>query len=319
LPPTVDVHAVAPVDIAGVLSTAVDVWVVEGAVAGDRLREALYANGAPVVVRVSSRGAGPWRSHQMAGRVDVVASGAPFDELLAHIIGAANRALLFSALSARLAVTVAHDLRSPLQGIRMVLMAQQREGNLSGEAEEDNDMMLSASETIELLLHGLYNLGRRPAHEGAEVVDLTALAVNEAGRKWFQERLQLHTGGALPVRANASDLAQAVLDLFRVAVQLCPNHRRVVARTERVGDVAMLKVEVPVWPPVVAHADALMSRDVPLLLRSTRTRLPFACLAFARDVLRMTGGDLTARGDAERELVLVICYSKLPPAILGRS
>lgn len=273
--------------------------------AGDRLRDALYANGAPIVVRVSSRGAGPWRAHQMAGRVDVVTSGAPFDELMAHIVGAANRALLFSALSARLAMTVAHDLRSPLQGIRMVLMAQQREGNLSGEAEEDNDMMLSASETIELLLHGLYNLGRRPAHEGAESVDLAALATNEAGRRWFQERLQLHTSGPLPVRANPSDLALALLDVFRVAVQLCPNHRTVVARTERVGDVAMLKVEMPVWPTVVPRAEALMSRDVPVMLRSTRTRLPFACLAFARDVLRMAGGDIAVHGDAARELVLV--------------
>lgn len=304
-----EVVVLPPSDVSAVRAARVDVWVVEGALAIDRLKDALFAHGAPVVVRVSARAMAPWRGLLADGLVDVVASGMPVDELEARVAGAAVRARRFNLLAGRLATTAAHDLRGPLQGVRLILLTLEREGVFAGELSEDLDMLLASSETLEVLLHGLYNLGRRPtdgrrAQDEPDVCDLAQVMMEEAARRPIRDRVQVFAEGPMPVRVPPSELRLAVLDLLRVAALLAPRGRVSTATAKVVGDVATVELEMAVWPVVVPYAEALLVREAPLVLRDV-VRLPFAGLHFAREVLRVHAGDLSVRGIPEREAVRV--------------
>lgn len=289
---------------ASVLTTAdVDVWVVDGGVP-ERVQRAVATCPRPVLVRAKAEDMGGWWWPLLRdGRVEVVGMTAGPHEVLARLQGATQRALAWNALSGRLATTAAHDLRSPLQGLRFTLASLERSDATEQDRVEDLEMIRAVADAMELQLHGLYNLGRKLAPDRGETLDLAAALQEEVVRPMFSQRFDVVTHGALVVRCHPNDMRYALLDLLRVAAQVGPGSRRVALDARAEGGFAVVMIEVPVYAVIGPHVDALRRREGPLLLRG-QVRMPFAGLAFAADVVEAASGTLLVEMVAPERLAL---------------
>jgi hypothetical protein len=272
-----------------VLSTGEqDVWVVDAS-GSDRIARAAVAADQPVLVRARPDDAQAWYWASLAAaRVDVVSVSAGPHELVARIHGLMARAGSWSPVCARLCTTAAHDLRSPLQGLRSTLTNLAHEGMLQGEMAESFGMLEAVADAFELQLHGLYNLGRRLSVDRRDVLDLAAALGEELGRPMFK-RVDADLVGALPVQGHAGDLRYALLDLLRVAVQMTASSKRIRLVGRREGHKASITLDAPVYAAISAHAAATLRREGALLLRPN-VRLPLAGVSFVADIARACGG-----------------------------
>lgn len=235
-----------------------------------------------------------------AGACDVVGSDVDEAEIEARLRGLEARGRRWTPLAARLSTALAHDLRSPLQGMRFTLSALEGEGVFGADNAEDLQMLLAVADTMEVILHGVYNLGRTLNPTQGDPVDLSTVLREEAARPFFGGRVVFEGDtGTRPVwvRGNAADLRQAVLDLLRVALQLSPGGKKIRATLQEVGDEATLVLQGQTFPAVRDHLDQLEDRAFSLQQRG-KVRLPLAGLAFCGDVARACGGGLGLRLEA---------------------
>jgi signal transduction histidine kinase len=240
-----------------------------------------------------------WRAVAEGG-VDACAADASDAEVEARLRGLEARGRRWTPIAARLSTALAHDLRSPLQGMRFTLSALEGEGVFGTENAEDLQMLLAVADTLEVILHGIYNLGRTLSPARGEPVDLATLLREEAARPFFGGRVVFDGDtGTRPtwIRGNAADVRQAVLDLLRVALQLSPGGKKIRADLREVGDEAVLVIHGQTFPAVREHLAHLEDRAFPLQQRG-KVRLPLAGLGFAGDVARSHGGGLTLQLEA---------------------
>jgi signal transduction histidine kinase len=321
LPDDVEVSPFSPSDPGPIASGAADVWVVDAAAAPEVV-DAVIASRRPVLARVGADEAALWWPHVASGRAEVVAPSAPPAELRARFQGLLSRDQRWSPVTARLATTVAHDLRSPLQGMRFTLAMLEREGVLAGANEDDLNMLLAVADHLEVVLHGLYNLGRAVSEERGELVDVAHALREEAGRVFFTGRVQVDAPErAMWVRGNPGDVRYALLDLLRAPFQLLVPDARGERRSVQVevtsgparsgaGVEVSIRVKAQVFPVVAPHLPGLLDRVAPLLLRG-QVRLPFAGVAFAHDVFRGMGGALEVRGEGP-----MLCLDATLPLVI---
>jgi signal transduction histidine kinase len=305
LPEDVEVTSFSPTEPGPIGSAAVDVWVVDASATREVI-DAVIATRRPILARVGAEESAGWWPHVASGRAEVVAPSAAPAELRARFQGLMARDQRWSPVTARLATTVAHDLRSPLQGMRFTLAMLEREGVLAGANEDDLHMLLAVADHLEVVLHGLYNLGRAVSEERGELVDVARILREEAGRVFFTGRIQVEAPEhAMWVRGNPGDVRYALLDLLRTPFQLLvPDARgerrsvqvEVSSGTAGAGAVVNVRVKAQVFPVVTPHLPGLVDRVAPLLLRG-QVRLPFAGVAFAQDVFRGMGGALEVHSD----------------------
>jgi signal transduction histidine kinase len=231
------------------------------------------------------------------GAADAVADDAGDDEVHARLLGLEARGRRWTPLAARLSTALAHDLRSPLQGMRFTLSALEGEGVFGAENAEDLQMLLAVADTMEVILHGVYNLGRTLSPTRGDPVDLATVLREEAARPFFGGRVVFEGDtGTRPVwvRGNPADLRQAVLDLLRVALQLSPGGKKIRAGLREVADEAELVLQGQTFPAVREHLAHLEDRAFPLQQRG-KVRLPLAGLGFCGEVARANGGGLSLR------------------------
>ncbi|HMV70412.1 MAG TPA: hypothetical protein PKA64_26455, partial [Myxococcota bacterium] len=224
-------------------------------------------------------------------------------ELRARVLGAARSALGWNRLADRLATTAAHDLRSPLQGLRFILASLESPEATPEDRAEDLSMLRAVADTIEVQLHGLYDLGRRLASEQGERVDVVEVLREELLRPMFAERIEFTGPASASVLANAADIRYALLDLLRVSAQVGPGSKRVVLQVVEDGDAWVLRLEIAVYAVIGPHLDALLRREGALLLRG-KARLPFAGLAFPYEVVAAAGGTLVLELAGPERLVV---------------
>jgi signal transduction histidine kinase len=307
LPEDAVVTPFSPTEAGPITSSAIDAWVVDAAASSDVV-DAVLATRRPVLARVGPEDSAAWWAHVASGRAEVVAPSAPPAELRARFLGVIARDQRWTPVTGRLATTVAHDLRSPLQGMRFTLAMLEREGVLAGANEDDLAMLLAVADHVEVVLHGLYNLGRAVSEERGELVDVANILREEAGRVFFTGRVQVDAPEhAMWVRGNPGDVRYALLDLLRTPFQLLVpdgrGERRVVQVEVGSGPAASgagvavhVLVKAQVFPVVTPHLSGLVDRVAPLVLRG-QVRLPFAGVAFAHDVFRGMGGSLDVRSE----------------------
>lgn len=268
-------------------STA-DVWVLEADQASEAVVKAMVdAQAAVLVVGVA---APDRRAALLAQGLDAVGTDASEDEVVARVRGLLARRTWWSPTAGRVCRTAVHDLRGPLQGLRFTLAAMQGL-EVDEDTAEDLAMLGDVADTLEVMLHGIYNLGRSLGEDTRGVLDVAEVLGELEARPFFRERLDLAVDGPLRARGGAADLKVALLDVLRVAVQLAPSHRQIrVVGMMGARDVRVV-VDVPVYRGLADHAGALVQRAAPVWMRGT-VRLPVAGLAFARDAVEAAQGRL---------------------------
>jgi signal transduction histidine kinase len=291
----------------------VDAWIVSAGVSSDEVLSAVLRHGAPVLLLATGTDVDERIGRIEPGRVDVARMPASAIEAEARINALVGCSVRWSEAASRLCTTAAHDLRSPLQGLRFTLSALAREGALAGDWAEDFDMLEAVADTFEVQLHGLYNLGRRLADEVDEVVDLSSMIAEDTARPYFRDRVDPMVSGPLWVRGHSGDLRYALLDVLRVMSQLAPGSRRVTVSGRSAGEAVVVEVTCEVYPGVLERPEALLSRSEPVLLRS-KVRLPFAGLAFAQEAMAASGGTLVLKpGGASLTVALTFPALKVGP------
>lgn len=282
---------VAPTQIA---ETDVDVWLVDAS--ASVVEAALLATRRPILLMATAPVSGSWERAVVAGDVELSPPGEDGAALLQRVQGAVGRSRGWNDLCDRLATSSAHDLRSPLQGLRFAVAALERSGNLGEEAEEDLATLRAAADAFEVVLHGLYNLGRPVALEQRVPTDVVSLLREEGQRPFFDGRVQVGGAGRAVVDACPSELRFALLDVLRVLALILPGSRAVVVDVQVEGGLARVRTGGPVYPAVLPHVASLLRRDEPVGLRG-RVRLPFAGLAYAADIARAHHGGLDVAVD----------------------
>jgi DNA-binding response OmpR family regulator len=294
-------------DVGAVRVAAVDAWLISAGLVLDEVVEAVLAHEAPVLFLATGADVEVRVRLLEPGRVDVARMPASEVEAEARLKVLVQGATSWSLTASRLCTTAAHDLRSPLQGLRFTLSALAREGLFAGEWAEDLEMLEAVADTMEVQLHGMYNLGRALGSQVDEVVDLAGMLTEDAGRAFFADRLDVALPGPLWVRGNSGDLRYALLDVLRVMSQLAPGGKRV--RVQGLSTAGNVRVEVSadVMPAVLERHEALLSRAEPVLARG-KLRLPFAGLAFANEAVQASGGRLALSAAAADRLVVTITF-----------
>ena len=204
-----------------IVEAAVDGWVVSAGVVGVEVLDAIDQHVAPTVFLASGKDVLERCRRIRAGHNDVARLPATGEEVLERLRALKEASSGWSTMASRLCTTAVHDLRSPLQGMRFTLSTLAREGVFQGDLAEDLEMLEAVADTLEVQLHGLYNLGRRLADGGEVVVDLAELIREDMSRPFFTGGSD---GGGWPLWYGHQTYT-TVLDVLRVMALLVPGSR----------------------------------------------------------------------------------------------
>jgi signal transduction histidine kinase len=281
-----------------------DVWVVDLAGA-EKIARAAITSDRPVLLRVrEDEPTGWWWNELARGHVDIIATSAAPHELFARIEGLLRRSRAWTAACSQFATTAAHDLRSPLQGLKFTLNLLSSGSQTQDDNAENMQLLAEIADAIELQLDGIYNQGRRLVSDRKEVFNLAGVIKAELSRPVFA-RVEHDVADVMSVSGHPGDLRQAVLDMLRVAVQVRPSKGRIILRARKEEREGIVWVEGSVFPVVSQHANALLRREGAMNLRPG-VKLPLGGLAFAADVARACGGVLEVSApDADHVLALL--------------
>lgn len=255
----------------------------------------------PALVLAPASSARAWHRVLRKGVHDVVWLPADDAEIRARLLGIVARQGAWNRVTSSLCREIAHDLRSPLQALHFTVAALQHDDAVAPEFSEDVDALLEATDVAGLLLDGIGNLGRFAAHvptDGA-VGDLTAVVKKVASRRAFGGAVTVESGEPLPVKVPADALEGCVQDVLRVAWVRAAGRRQVRVSCMRFGDVGVVSTQSRGYDAFLAHADSLLWRERPVLLRRQRVPMPLAGLAYAREVATAVGGNLSASREGD--------------------
>lgn len=288
--------AVAPTP-AAVATAEVEAWVVDAAVVEPPVLQVVRDGHVPAVFLVAPSAARSWHRVVRKGVHDVVWTPAGADELVARLRGLLARQRSWNEVSTALCREIAHDLRSPLQALNFTVAALENEGALGPEYAEDVEDLLAALDKAGLLLDGVSNQGRRALEvpDDTPAVDVAELARTLAARPAFAGAVTVEGREPLPVRGPPDMLRSAVQDVLRVAWERAANRQQVRVQGVRFGDMGVLTATARAYEPLLENLPALLFRERPVLLKRQRVPMPLGGLAYAREVARSLGGDVTVR------------------------
>jgi hypothetical protein len=294
-------------DRSAIGGAAVDVWLMSVAEVPSEVLAAVDRHIAPVLLLAQEDELLDRCSEIQAGVLDVARLPSSAAEVSARLSCLQKATVSWNKMASRLCTTSVHDLRSPLQGMRFTLAALAREGVLRGEYAEDLEMLEAVADTLEVQLHGMYNMGRRLSEGGNDLVELGAAVRDHVPRPFFSGRLQVASAVPLWVRGHIADLKNAVLDTLRVMMWLAPGSKPIVATGTRDSTTTRMVITGPVFGSVVAYLDALQVRGSAPMLRGT-VRLPFAGLSYATDAVAASGGSLTLAMTDDEQLQVTMSF-----------
>lgn len=291
---------IVPATPAAVVAATVDLWLVDTVGMPPEVLQVVRDGDLPSLFLVARTEARSWTRVLRKGVHDVVWLPADADELRARLLGLLARRSAWNHVSSALVRELAHDLRGPLQALHLTVGALQNEGAVAEGYAEDVDALLEAADVAGLMLDGVANLGRHAVSApDAPLQDLTTVVRAAAARRAFGGRITVEAGESLHVRAVPDALASAVFDVLRVAWIRAAGKRNVSVQVVRFGGEAVLVAQAKAYDALLEHLPALLWRERPILLRRDRVPMPLAGLAYARDVARALGGDLSVRRDVQ--------------------
>ncbi|MCB9682821.1 MAG: HAMP domain-containing histidine kinase [Alphaproteobacteria bacterium] len=282
---------------AAVAAAVVDGWCVLTPGLDPQVLQAIRDGETPALFLVDPAEARSWHRVLKKGVHDVAWLPAQDGELRARMLGLLARRGTWNHVSSSLCREIAHDLRGPLQALTFTVAALRNDGAVSDAFAEDVDALLEATDVADLMLDGVSNLGRTasPVTATDAAVDVTQLVRHAAERKAYGGRVTVESGEPLVVRAKPDAIRSAVEDVVRVTWIRAAGGRRVSVQCMRFGDEVVVTAQARAYDALLEHLPALMWRERPVLLRRDRVPLPLAGLAYAREVARACGGDLSAR------------------------
>lgn len=285
---------------AGVALAVVDAWLVQVEGLPGEVLQVVRDDDVPALFLVAPADGRSWNRVLRKGSHDVAWTPVEGEEVRARLLGLLARRVSWNHVTSALCRELAHDLRGPLQALHFTVAALQNESAIASEYQEDVDALLEAADVAGLMLDGLSNLGRRAVKtEDAPVVDLAALARTTATRRAFGGRVTVESGEPLQVRGPQDALSSAVEDMIRVAWIRAAGKRNVSVQGMRFGGEGVIVVSARAYDALLEHLPALMWREKPILLRRDRVPMPLAGLAYAREVARSIGGDLSVRREGQ--------------------
>jgi signal transduction histidine kinase len=188
--------------------------------------------------------------------------GQAFDDLLARLARSRDRlaAQQRLATAGKIAASVAHEVRNPLQSIRLTA-EMLRESAGPGE-REGVDLIIAEMDRLNLLTEELLLLGGKgdrrvgdvdPAAELAETLRLIKLQLRQR-----ELTVQTDLADLPPVRMDPSRCRQLLLNLLLNAAEASPRGGRVDIRGRREGDRVVLEIADagPGFPAEVLAGDA---------------------------------------------------------------
>lgn len=282
---------------AGIASANVEAMCVVAGGVSPPVLQAVRDGHVPALFLAEHAAARSWLRVIRKGVHDVAWLPLDVDEVRARLLGMLARKGAWNQVTAALCREVAHDMRGPLQALSFTVAALQNDGAVADGFSEDVDALLEATDKADLMLNGVSNLGRHavPVKDDAPILDLGQLVRKAGARKAFGDRIQVEGNEPLPVRADKSALSSAVEDVIRVAWIRSAGRQPVRVQCLRFGDEGVLTAQARAYDALLEHLPALLWRERPILLRRDRVPMPLAGLAYAREVARAVGGDLTVR------------------------
>lgn len=197
---------------------------------------------------------------------------------------------------------VAHDLRTPLAGMRLSAEAAVQRDGLDDDALGALADVIERSDQVLALLNALMEIAEAEAGMmklALEPVDLGEIARNAA--ELYDEvaeasgvALVIDIRAAVDVRGDATRLRQAVANLVDNAIKYTPVGGRVIVQAEAVDGGAIVKVS----DTGIGVADAEKSKVWERLYRCDESRTKTGLglgLSMVRAIMRAHGGDATVR------------------------
>lgn len=197
---------------------------------------------------------------------------------------------------------VAHDLRTPLAGMRLSAESALQRDGLDDDALGALADVIERSDQVLALLNALMEIAEAEAGMMKLVIepeDFGAIARNAAGL--YDEvaeaagvTLEIEINASVPVRGDATRLRQAVANLVDNGIKYTPVGGKVMVRAETVDDVGLVSVS----DTGVGVADDEKSKVWERLYRCDESRTQTGLglgLSMVRAIMRAHGGDATVR------------------------
>jgi hypothetical protein len=273
----------------------VDAWCVAVRGVPPPVLQAIRDGDVPALFLVDPIEARGWHRVLRKGVHDLAWTPTEPEEVRARMGGILARRASWNHVTSSLCRELAHDLRGPLQALHFTVAALQNDGAVADGFQEDVDALLEATDVAGLMLDGIGNLGRTASmlRDDTPTLDLTTVVRAAASRRAYGGKVTVDVGEPLPVRCAPDALKGAIEDVVRVAWSRAAGKRQVRVHCLRFGAEGVVTAEARAYDALLDHLPALLWRERPILLRRERVPMPLAGLAFALDVARKAGGDVT--------------------------
>jgi signal transduction histidine kinase len=159
-----------------------------------------------------------------------------FNRMLGRLRDTQQRLLDTERLAAvgKMAASVAHEVRNPLAGIRMNLQLLQQHQAREGRSDESLTIALAELERLDGIVQEMLILGRKaqPRPEPIDLHDVAQDVLQLLDRRLHHANVQASLEGeSTPVKADAGQIKQVLLNLIINATDAMPQGGRLIIRT----------------------------------------------------------------------------------------
>ncbi len=206
------------------------------------------------------------------------------------------------ALVGRLLASVSHELNNPLQAIQNALFLLREEKNISTQAQQDLDVILSEAERMAALIERLRSAYRPVRMKDFQPVELNNLiedvhALISTHMRQKQIVFQFHPEANLPPVSGLPDqLRQVVLNLFLNAIEVMEPGGRLTVDTQSLAPQREVVLTVTDTGPGIDAEILPRIFDAFITSKHTGTGLG---LAISHDIIQQHHGRIQARNNPD--------------------